>query len=45
VAPDGRGGHVSKRAKWILGTILVLTFVIPVIPGLILWLISGVWNG
>jgi hypothetical protein len=45
VASNGRGGEVSKRAKWILGTVLVLTFVIPVIPGLILWLISSIWNG
>jgi len=44
MAPDGRGAR-EQRAKGILGTVLDLTFVIPVIPGLILWLISGVWNG
>jgi hypothetical protein len=36
---------MTRRGKWALGLVLVFTFVIPVIPGLALWLVSGVWNG
>lgn len=36
---------MTRRAKWTLGVLAFFTFVVPVIPGTLLWLVSGVWNG
>jgi hypothetical protein len=36
---------MTRRRKWVLGLLLFFTLVVPVIPGLALWLVAGVWNG
>jgi hypothetical protein len=36
-----RTGPLSRRAKWSIGSALFFTFVLPVIPGLLLWVYAG----
>jgi hypothetical protein len=36
---------MSRRAWVVFALVAFFTLVVPVIPGLLLWLVSGVWNG